>query len=265
MIFDYLSDIHLECFTERVLRIKGVTFKGYWTRYFDQRASDVLLIAGDLANDIATPNNEVDAFLRFANRRWKRIIAVLGNHDYWSSTTHFNEVHEKLRAQYPWIDWLENGSTQVENVRVWGATFWTQIRPEDTRAIIEFMPDYRWTLDSPTDPFSPWHTTLKHQESLKALEVDMAAHPGVPYVVLTHHTPSRHCSTWPITVITQGFCNQDDAFIVNHPQIAAWVHGHIHDVADLTIGQTHIVCNPHGYLREHTKVRPPFEIKHLEV
>lgn len=185
MIFDYLSDIHLECFTERALRIKGVTFKGYWTRYFDQRASDVLLIAGDLANDLATPNNEVDAFLRFANRRWKRIIAVLGNHDYWSSTTHFNEVHEKLRAQYPWVEWLENESTQVENVRVWGATLWTQIRPEDTRAMIEFMPDYRWTLDSPTDPFSPWRTTLKHQESLKALEVDMATHPGVPYVVLS--------------------------------------------------------------------------------
>lgn len=175
MIFDYLSDIHLECFTERALRIKGVTFKGYWTRYFDQRASDVLLIAGDLANDLATPNNEVDAFLRFANRRWKRIIAVLGNHDYWSSTTHFNEVHEKLRAQYPWVEWLENESTQVENVRVWGATLWTQIRPEDTRAMIEFMPDYRWTLDSPTDPFSPWRTTLKHQESLKALERTLAS------------------------------------------------------------------------------------------
>lgn len=265
MIFDYLSDIHLEYFNEATLRRKGLSFKSYWTKYFDQRSSDVLLIAGDLANDVASANMEVDAFLRLAQRRWKRIIAVLGNHDYWSTTTHFNEVHQKLRAQYPWVEWLENESTDVEGVRVWGATFWTHICEEDYRAMIELMPDYRWTLDSPTDPFSPWRTTLKHHESLMALEADMEKHPDVPYVVLTHHTPSRSCSTWPISVITQGFCNQDDAFLKAHPQIAAWVHGHIHDVADLTIGHTHVVCNPHGYLREHTKYRPPFELKALTV
>ena len=44
-----------------------------------------------------------------------------------------------------------------------------------------------------------------------------------------------------------GYSSDLDSFIINHPQIKLWTHGHTHDVFDYVIGETRIVCNPRGY------------------
>ena len=36
-------------------------------------------------------------------------------------------------------------------------------------------------------------------------------------------------------------------FILDHPQIKLWTHGHTHHPFDYVIGETRIVCNPRGY------------------
>ena len=36
-------------------------------------------------------------------------------------------------------------------------------------------------------------------------------------------------------------------FILDHPQIKLWTHGHMHNPFDYMIGDTRIVCNPRGY------------------
>jgi hypothetical protein len=36
-------------------------------------------------------------------------------------------------------------------------------------------------------------------------------------------------------------------FILDHPQIKLWTHGHTHEPFDYMIGSTRIVCNPRGY------------------
>jgi len=36
-------------------------------------------------------------------------------------------------------------------------------------------------------------------------------------------------------------------FILDHPQIKLWTHGHTHHPFDYMIGGTRIVCNPRGY------------------
>jgi hypothetical protein len=37
-------------------------------------------------------------------------------------------------------------------------------------------------------------------------------------------------------------------YILDHPQITLWTHGHTHHVFDYRIGSTRIVCNPRGYV-----------------
>jgi hypothetical protein len=32
-----------------------------------------------------------------------------------------------------------------------------------------------------------------------------------------------------------------------HPPVSLWIHGHQHDSADYTLGDTRVVCNPRGY------------------
>ena len=45
-----------------------------------------------------------------------------------------------------------------------------------------------------------------------------------------------------------GYSSSLDEFILNHPQIKLWTHGHTHEDFDYMIGSTRIVCNPRGYV-----------------
>ena len=49
------------------------------------------------------------------------------------------------------------------------------------------------------------------------------------------------------------FVSNLDEFIMDHPQIKLWTHGHVHNVFDYTIGETRVVCNPRGYPGENTE------------
>jgi Icc-related predicted phosphoesterase len=70
------------------------------------------------------------------------------------------------------------------------------------------------------------------------------------YVVIGHHAPSK-LSTKPKyqkDVMVNGAYSSDlSEFILDHPQIKVWTHGHTHDVFDYMIGGTRIICNPRGY------------------
>jgi hypothetical protein len=44
-----------------------------------------------------------------------------------------------------------------------------------------------------------------------------------------------------------GYSSNLDDFIIGHPQIKFWTHGHTHDPFDYMIGSTRILCNPRGY------------------
>lgn len=43
------------------------------------------------------------------------------------------------------------------------------------------------------------------------------------------------------------YCSDLSNFILDHPQIKYWIHGHLHDAVDYMIGSTHITSNPRGY------------------
>jgi hypothetical protein len=45
-----------------------------------------------------------------------------------------------------------------------------------------------------------------------------------------------------------GYCSNLEEFILDHPQIRLWTHGHMHDPSDYMIGETRVVCNPRGYV-----------------
>jgi hypothetical protein len=44
-----------------------------------------------------------------------------------------------------------------------------------------------------------------------------------------------------------GYHSHLEYFIMDHPQIKTWVHGHMHDAVDYMIGETRILSNPRGY------------------
>ena len=71
------------------------------------------------------------------------------------------------------------------------------------------------------------------------------------FVVCGHHAPSRQ-STHPRykndTLMNGGYSSELDEFIIDHPQIKLWTHGHTHEPFDYMVGDTRILCNPRGYI-----------------
>jgi hypothetical protein len=52
-----------------------------------------------------------------------------------------------------------------------------------------------------------------------------------------------------------GFGSDLDDFIIDHPEIQVWTHGHTHDPFNYKIGNTRVICNPRGYTGYESRTR----------
>jgi hypothetical protein len=88
-------------------------------------------------------------------------------------------------------------------------------------------------------------------------------------VVVTHHAPSfesvhekyRTVNDWDYNY---GFASYNEDVILDYPEIKVWVHGHMHDPFDYTLGETRVICNPRGYIGYEPKARD-YRLKYFEV
>ena len=117
--------------------------------------------------------------------------------------------------------------------------------------------------------FTPEDTVQDHKKMLQYIQVTTAMLGENPnkYVVVGHHAPSK-ASTHPrykTEVIMNGaYSSRLDQFILDHPQIKLWTHGHTHEDFDYMIGSTRIVCNPRGYINYEDRA-DDFKLKYVEI
>jgi len=98
--------------------------------------------------------------------------------------------------------------------------------------------------------FTPELSVVEHKLMLDTIKATVESNASNKYVVIGHHAPSK-LSTKPRyqdDVMVNGAYSSDlSEFILDHPQIKVWTHGHTHDTFDYLIGSTRILCNPRGY------------------
>ena len=101
----------------------------------------------------------------------------------------------------------------------------------------------------------------------KYIEEVIRNNPDDDYIVVGHHAPSKQ-STHPYykddVLMNGGYSSDLDEFILGHPQIRLWTHGHTHEPFDYIIGSTRIVCNPRGYIG-HEQRATDFQLKFIDV
>lgn len=136
----------------------------------------------------------------------------------------------------------------------------------------EFMqsPEYSRTKEvfkTRVPRFSPEDALADHKEMLEYIQTIITGQSDKKFVVCGHHSPSR-LSTHPRyqndTLMNGGYSSSLDEYIMDHPQIKLWTHGHTHYPFEYMVGETRIVCNPRGYIG-YEKEASDWQLKTFEV
>ena len=73
-------------------------------------------------------------------------------------------------------------------------------------------------------------------------------------IVMTHHCPSPKCISerYVNNNMNASYVSDLEKFIIDNPNIRAWVCGHVHSTTNTTVGDKGqlLICNPRGYERD---------------
>lgn len=278
------SDIHLEFGTISLDNTEG---------------ADVLILGGDIC--VARDLNNRDEYAlmdRFGRSeawhtffqeccaRFPHVIYIAGNHEHYHGD--FRDTIARLRDKLGYLrnlHILDKEILIVDDVTFIGGTLWTDMNKEDPITLLHMtgmMNDFRCIMNSNrvvnfkdhegkfatrTAKFSPDDTVVDHKEMLDYIRIMIEGKFDQKFVVVGHHAPSK-ASTHPRyadEVIMNGGYNSDlSEFIMDHPQIKLWTHGHTHEDFDYMIGSTRIVCNPRGYDAYEDRA-DKFKLKFVEI
>ena len=252
--FALLSDVHLEVGHE------PITFP----------PADCLLLAGDIVplsdvyDIIDSPYKILSArirdFFETVSKTYETVLWIPGNHEFYGG----NIATAVIRAQ-KWLDQenlnnilLGNKiSGMVGDVRVIGATLWTDYNKQDPVAMFDAsrnMSDFREIENSISgcsvmlSPAQVYDIHVDHNQFITS-ELIRAQSDGVPAVVMTHHAPSTLSNqAYPHSNLTYAYCNTGVDHLFDYPGLRVWVHGHLHNAVDYPIHETRILSAPRGYV-----------------
>ena len=241
--------------------------------------SDVLILGGDICNANQIYRNPSDTkpgiihkddhihnvrcyreFFRHVSNEWKNIILIAGNHEHYSGRwEQTSDIMRQEMSNYPNIYFLEQDKMVIDDVVFLGATLWTSMNNSDPltmMSIRDIMNDYKhiahYNVHAAWGRLMPYTTVAKFHESVQWLKL-MLSEDKRKTVVVTHHAPSHrsiHSNYHNQPIVNSAFASDLDEFIMDHPHIALWTHGHTHNAIDYNIDNTRIINNPFGYPNE---------------
>lgn len=273
------SDIHLEFGPIELLNTEN---------------ADVLILSGDIivANDLRdwdsydvmgenVRSQEYHKFFQQVASEFKDVIYIMGNHEHYHGDYAYTHRHLSQKLSYiKNLHILDNQIVALGDVVFFGGTLWTDMNkgdPETMLTIRGIMNDFR-IVDNSFNQLVSYGKTMnarlmpedvvnEHKDFLNVLKTQMDIHNDKKFIVVGHHAPSK-LSTHPRykdEVIMNGAYSSDlTEFILDHPQIKLWTHGHTHEAFDYMIGGTRIVCNPRGYIRYEERA-DNFKLQFIEV
>lgn len=272
MKLQIMSDLHMEFRDPPVIKNAG---------------ADALVLAGDiclayhlhrhpitnLMHNNAENGNKAARYRHFfeqVSHEFETVYYVMGNHEHYSGR--WNDTANWLReALEPWnnIILMDDTWINVGNTRIIGTSLWTSLNNQDPLTMMHVkgnMNDYYSITIERSGVYHklrPIDTFNAHQRAVEFIKEGVRGWDG-DVVVLGHHAPSkqsiheRYANQYQMN---GAFVSDLDDYIIDHPSIKLWVHGHVHNPWDYKIGDTRIVCNPYGYPGEQTDFNPELVVE----
>jgi predicted phosphodiesterase len=212
-------------------------------------------------------------FLKRCSFQFPHVIYIAGNHEFyhgkWKASIQY--LRDEC-AKFTNVYFLERDIKVINDVTFIGATLWTDCNKGDPltlHALADMMNDYRIIRNDEHNysKLRPAHTMYRHQQTIAYLKSILPDMKDRKIVFAGHHSPSK-LSTHPKYqneyLMNGGYSSDLSEFILDHPEIKLWTHGHTHDPFDYMIGETRIVCNPRGYAG-HDEQADVFQLKFLDI
>jgi len=265
--------------------------------------ADVLILSGDIcvAKDIMDRdvngifdrfdrNSSIHQFFQECCERFPHVIYIMGNHEHYHGD--YNDTVTVLRNRLGYLanlHILDKEMVQLGDVSFIGGTLWTDMNKEDDITLLHMkgmMNDFRCVTNSKNvvnykifdennnaqfrtraAMFTPEDAVVDHRAMIEYIRIMIEGKFDQKFVVVGHHSPSK-LSTKPQyeneVIMNGGYSSDLSEFILDHPQIKLWTHGHTHHKFDYMIGSTRIVCNPRGYINYEPEASS-FELQFIEV
>jgi hypothetical protein len=195
-------------------------------------------------------------FLKRCSFQFPHTIYIAGNHEFYHGKFYASLDHLRAECErFPNVYFLERDTKIIDDVVFVGGTLWTDMNKGDPltlHAVKDMMNDFRIIRNDRKEYASlkPADVALRHRETLQYFKLVLSENKDKRCVVVGHHTPSMQ-SCHPMYAhdkLMNGAYHSDlSEFILDHPQIKLWTHGHTHHCFDYMIGETRVVCNPRGY------------------
>jgi len=250
MKIDLISDIHLEAAP------------------FELTGGDILILSGDicesrkLVRDCSENRTEKTDF-RYINffknecAKYRHVIYVIGNHEHYG--TRFDKTHDEIKECLPSnVTLLNRESIEIDGVVFIGGTMWTNFHkgsPISMDVALRNMNDFRaikyW--DRRHDKYyklTPQVVYREHMDTIYDFGEMLKANAHKPCVVVSHHAPTYLSIAEEYKndhLLNGAYASDLSEFILDHPQIKVWTHGHTHTRFKYEMGDTTVVCNPRGY------------------
>ena len=259
--FTVVSDLHLEFAPIKLPKV-----------------ADVLLLAGDIVPvaylDTARTDKHsrrvkgyMDKFIEETISQYDHVYHILGNHEHyhglWEQTAQdFREFWDG-RAKH--VKFLEKETVELpDGISIWGGTLWTDFRKNDPMIMNcarMGMNDYNlihtFCCAQPQAMYGREHFRRiqpeaiyeDHLAALESLKSAVESRPSDHWLVMSHHGPSYKSIDQRFGNDPLNYCYASDLdeFMLDHPQINMWVHGHTHTSHQYVVGETQVLCNPRGY------------------
>lgn len=212
-------------------------------------------------------------FLSRVSNEFSHVIYIAGNHEFYHGKFYGSlDVLENECAKFSNVYFLENQTKKINDISFIGCTLWTDMNKGDPltlHSISNIMNDFRIIRNDKLGYTSlrPAHVMSRHRKSVDYIRAVIADNFEEKFVVVGHHAPSSlsiHDEYKKDTITNGSYYSDLSEFILDHPQIKLWTHGHTHHPFDYTIGECRIVCNPRGYVG-YEKQSELFKLQYLEI
>lgn len=265
----YLSDLHLESQDFGMALPKG----------------DVLIIAGDLCHARCLDPARMDRYsveqrgrvmrvIDEAVRKFAHVLLIAGNHEHYDGV--FEDTVGLMRRHLPAVTVLDNEVAEIDCVRFFGATLWTDLGRQSEAEITAlrkgigeyfFVKTRDGKLDQPLARLKPADTHRAHETAWARLRDVVKGEPRRQTVVITHHAPSRVGLNPRFTGngLDPAYASSLDDMIAAFDNVPVWVHGHTHVARTYRIGNTVVRSNALGFAAK-GGAAPGFSVKaHFEI